>query len=1169
MSQASKHMEKYFEEINKEVLELFDIASEAKKKNFDPDEKVTIPLAKNMAERVEGLISTIAPQIINSGIVERIQELEKQYGSQDWRVALIIAGEVAEEKFCKFENKKQAIEIGIRIGFAYVTVGVVASPLEGFVELKLNKRKDNNKEYFCLMYSGPIRSAGGTGASISVLIADYVRKRLGYDTYDPTDKEIKRAYTELNDYNDRITNLQYFPSEEEVEFLMNNLPVQINGDGSEKIEVSNYKDLQRIESNRIRNGFCLVMAECLSLKAPKVWKRLNQWGKEMNLEHWSFMEEFVNLQKKMKAKSAEKGKSEKKEIKIKPDGTFIKDLVAGRPVFTYPLRKGGFRLRYGRSRTSGFSSDSIHPATMVVSENFMAIGTQMKTERPGKSTTFTPCERMDGPIVKLKNGSVKKLEDLEIAKKYVKEIDEIIYLGDILINQGDFSDRGHKLIPCGFVEEWWVQYIEKYMKDNNIDFDKLNNILNIDKENLNLLFKDPIKTKLSFEQAKNISEKLKVPLHPRFIYYWDAISPENFLSLFKCLKNAVLKENKIIISEISEIDKLSLETIGVQHNVVSKEYLVIENQDVEALKYNLGYFKKVPELKKTTLEMINSVCDSKVKDKLGYFIGGRMGRPEKAKLRKLKGSPQVLFPVGNEGGRMKSFQAVFEKGKIKAEFPNYFCEKCNKETIYRVCEDCGEFTKLKYYCRRCRKEMDSEVCEKHGNNISYKRKVINFDNYFNKALAMTKSRHYPELIKGLKETLNKNRIPEHPLKGILRAKNNLYVNKDGTIRYDMTEMTITHFKPYEIGVSVNKLKELGYNKDCYGNDLVNEKQIVELKAQDIILPACKESPDEGADEVLFRTCKFIDDLLVMMYELKPYYNLNSKKDLIGQLCVAMSPHTSAGIICRIVGFSNTQGFFAHPLLHSIMRRDCDGDEAAVMLLLDTLLNFSKKYLPNTRGATQDAPLVFTSRLIPSEVDDMVFNMDVAWKYPLEFYEAAEDFKNPWDVKIEKFEDRLNTEGQYEGLGFTHDNGDFNNGVRCSSYKTIPTMKDKVLLQMELSRKIRAVDEDDVARLVIERHFIRDIKGNLRKFSQQSFRCVKCNEIYRRPPLKGRCLFCNGKIIFTISEGSIVKYLDPALMIAEEYNLPIYLKQTLELLKNRIESVFGKCTDRQECLDKWF
>jgi len=84
-----------------------------------------------------------------------------------------------------------------------------------------------------------------------------------------------------------------------------------------------------------------------------------------------------------------------------------------------------------------------------------------------------------------------------------------------------------------------------------------------------------------------------------------------------------------------------------------------------------------------------------------------------------------------------------------------------------------------------------------------------------------------------------------------------------------------------------------------------------------------------------------------------------------------------------------------------------------------------------------------------------------------------------------------------GFGFTHNTDNFNDSVICSSYKTLETMQDKVRHQMELVEKLRAADTSDTARLIIERHFMRDMKGNLRKFSMQGFRCVECNEIMRR------------------------------------------------------------------------
>ena len=216
----------------------------------------------------------------------------------------------------------------------------------------------------------------------------------------------------------------------------------------------------------------------------------------------------------------------------------------------------------------------------------------------------------------------------------------------------------------------------------------------------------------------------------------------------------------------------------------------------------------------------------------------------------------------------------------------------------------------------------------------------------------------------------------------------------------------------------------------------------------------------------------------------------------------------------------------------------------------------------------DAPLVLTTLLNPAEVDDMAFNVDIVDHYPLEFYRACEEYKMPWDVSLTKIGDVLFTPRQFEGMMFTHDTSDFNNGVLCSSYKLLPSMGEKIAAQMDVAEKVRAVDASDVARLIIEKHFIRDTKGNLRKFSLQQFRCVACNEKFRRPPLQGRCTHCGGKVIFTISEGSVIKYLEPSLMLAEKYDLDPYLRQTLELTKVRIESYFGKEKEKQLGLSDW-
>ena len=1162
---ADESMRKYFDDLDSATLKCYGVTNKARAKGLDPDKEASILLADNLAGRVEGLTAAIAPQIKDSGLKERIQELEEKYGLQDWRVACVIALEVAQEKFCSFDDKRFAMETGIRVGFAYVTVGVVASPLEGFVRLELKERKDG-KEYFCLYYSGPVRSAGGTGASVSLVLADYVRVHMGYGAYDPDEKEMKRTFSELDFYHERITNLQYFPSSKECEFMTQHLPLQVDGDPSEKLEVPNYKDLPRVSTNRIRSGFCLVMGEGICQKAPKVWKQLSKWGEEMGIGHWKFLGEFVTLQKEIKSKGSVAVES---DAKIQPDFTFIKDLVAGRPIVSYPLSVGGLRLRYGRCRTSGFSGDAMSPASLVVLDKYIAIGTQFKIERPGKGTTISVCDVLEGPIVKLKDGSVVFVENAEHAEEINEDIEEIIFLGDILVNYGDFLNRAHSLVPAGYCEEWWGLELEKAVGDSG---------------DCSEILKDVMRYKISFEEAYGLSLKYGIPLHPRFTFHWKDVSLEQLQSLLGLVKHHVLKDDRVILpfeydlnSSLSEEDpKRVLELLGIPHFVTHKEYLVLEGDWAKAFRCSLGFYSKeldrenfvLPgDFKGGSLDFVNSLSEAVLRDKSGIFIGARMGRPEKAKMRKLTGSPHVLFPVGEEGGRLRCFQSSLEKGVVTGQFSLYHCSNCNEEVVFSQCPFCHSEAKKVYYSR------DRGIIheKEDGEDFVYPYKTLKLDihKYFNAALKRLGMQAYPELIKGVRGTSNKEHIPEPLEKGILRAVHGIYVNKDGTTRYDMTEQPLTHFKAKEIGTSVEQLKNLGYVADIHGKELVSDEQIIELKCQDVVLPACPDSLEEGADAILFRVCRFIDDLLEKFYKVERFYNLEKPSDLVGHLLVSLSPHTSAGVLNRIIGFSKTQGMLAHPLLHSLMRRDVDGDEAGVMMLMDALLNFSPKLLSDHRGARQDEPLVLSTKIIPAEVDDMIFDMDVAWKYPLELYEAALEYRKPWDVKVEIFNSRLNTEGQYVGLGFTHDTSDLNSGVLCSSYKTIPSMQDKVLGQMAIAERLRAVKEADVARLIIERHFIRDLKGNLRKFSMQQFRCVGCNSKFRRPPLKGSCTKCSGKIIFTISEGSVIKYLEPSLSLAEKYDLPVYLRQTLELAKQRIDTVFGKEDEMQEGLGKWF
>jgi len=371
------------------------------------------------------------------------------------------------------------------------------------------------------------------------------------------------------------------------------------------------------------------------------------------------------------------------------------------------------------------------------------------------------------------------------------------------------------------------------------------------------------------------------------------------------------------------------------------------------------------------------------------------------------------------------------------------------------------------------------------------------------------------------------------------------------VRFDMTDIPLTHFKPREIGLSINKARELGYLTDWNGDPLVDPEQICELKVQDVV-------PAKDCGDYLSKVAKYLDDELELLYHMPRYYNVENRTDLIGHIVFGLAPHTSGCILCRIIGYADVRGCYGHPFFHAAKRRNCDGDEDCLMLGLDALLNFSRSFLPDRRGGLMDAPLVLTTRLDPNEIDKEAHNVDCLREYPLELYQAAMAMLDPKEIekKMDLIAHRIKTEKQYEGLGFTHDTNDIANGPKYSAYTTLESMMDKMNAQLMLGKKIRAVDEKDVAVRVLNKHFMPDMIGNLRSFSSQSVRCTKCGEKYRRMTLSGNCYKCGNPLNLTVHEASVKKYLEISKTIGEKYGLDPYTRERIEILEMNMNSVFN-------------
>lgn len=1133
---ASPNMDAYFRSLEGKIDEAYEIARKARSLGLDPELEPEIPRAEDLAARVEKLVGP-------PGVAGVIRELEKELPREE--LALKVAEMIVDGHFGEFEDK-QAAEQAIRTSLAIITEGIAAAaPIEGITHVEIRRNFDDSP-YLAIYFAGPIRSAGGTAAALAVLTGDFVRRKLYLGPYKPMDDEIERFVEEVDLYATDVAHLQYTPpSPDDIRAAVRNIPVEITGEPTERgVTVTGYRDIKRIGHNMVRGGAVLALVEGVLQKAPKILKHV----KRLNIDGWDWLSDLV-----ARAPSAE-------EIgPVYPKGgKYLEEIIAGRPVLAHPDRAGGFRLRYGRARNTGIAAAGIHPATMAVLDDFLAVGTQLKIERPGKGAAVAPVDSIEGPIVKLVDGSVVQVNSVGQAIELRDRISEILFLGDILLGFGEFLENNHPLMPAGYCETWWSQEVKKASAQKELEVDVSPYVT-------------PPHQKPSPDLAVEISEKLGVPLHPAYTYHFHDLSIEEFKELGSWLSKGEPEFEagrlKRIRVKIDPGPKRVLEVLGVPH-MVRDGHAVIEDPALPLCKcFGLLDGNMLTDEKlnstlsshptKEVMDLVQALAGFPVRRKAPTRIGCRMGRPEKANPRVMSPPVHLLFGVGLAGGATRSVIKAAEGGEVFVEVARLECPGCGEITFSRKCPKCGAITNYARICTRCGRPSGEDRCLACNAPTAYfDQRRIDVKSLLEGALRKL-GKAPPDELKGVRGMTSTYKIPEPLEKGILRAEHGIYVFKDGTVRFDATDLPLTHFRPREIGTPIERLRELGYANDCDGRPLERDDQLVELKVQDVLL-------SRACADYLLRASKFIDELLQKFYGLPPFYNATWPGDLVGHLVIGLAPHTSAGIVGRIIGFTDANVGYAHPYFHAAKRRNCDGDEDATMLLLDALLNFSKRFLPSTRGGTMDAPLVLTTRLDPAEVDEEAHNMDVMMAYPFEFYEATLRSASPSELlaAMETVKRRLGTGAQYEGLKFSYDTGDISSGPRSSRYKTLETMIEKTSNQLSLARKIRAVDERDVAERLIEHHFIPDLKGNLRAFSSQQFRCVACNAKHRRVPLSGVCGKCGGKLVLTVTRGGVEKYLQVAMQIAQEYGVSDYTKQRLKLTQRDIRSVFESDAHRQ-------
>ncbi|WP_256685691.1 DNA polymerase II large subunit [Halococcus qingdaonensis] len=1648
--------ERYFEGIEGQLDEAIALAEKAREKGGDPTPEIEIPVAKDMADRVENILGI-------EGVAERVRELEGEMSREE--AALELAADFAEGRVGDYETQAGTIEGAVRTAVALLTEGVVAAPIEGIDRVELADNPDGT-QFVRVFYAGPIRSAGGTAQALSVLVADYTRSLLGLGGYQPRDEEVER-YAEEVDLYDSETGLQYSPKDAETKFIARHSPVMLDGEATGQEEVSGFRDLERVGTNSARGGMCLVLGEGIAQKAPKI----ERYTSELDEVDWPWLDDLIagtingadetddepddeDASDESAAEASEEPDDEPVgPLRPDPSEKFLRDLIAGRPVFGHPSEAGGFRLRYGRARNHGFATAGVHPATMHLVDDFLATGTQLKTERPGKAAGVVPVDSIEGPTVRLANGDVRRIDDPAEALELRNGVEAILDLGEYLVNYGEFVENNHPLAPASYTDDWWIQEFEATAADVRALADSTR----VDLEH-------PTPT-----EAIEWAVEYDAPLHPNYTYCWHDITVEAFTTLREAVAAGEFVDGRLALEPRPAVRE-ALEALLVPHSQAGDALRIPDPIPfVRSLGFDESLDSTAGELSEearewpNAMEAVRDVAPFALRERAPTRIGGRMGRPEKSETRELSPAVHTLFPIGEAGGNQRDVSKATdyvhddggERGVVPVEIGRRECVDCGERSYETRCPDCGAPTEPRYECPDCEIAVEPDEsgqveCPRCGGEAwPTEWRTVNLREEYQDALDAVGERESAfDIMKGVKGLTSELKTPEPMEKGVLRAKHGVSTFKDGTVRYDMTDLPVTSVRPAELDVSVEQFRELGYHEDMNGDPLRHDDQLVELKVQDVVL-------SNGAAEHMLKTADFVDDLLESYYGLESFYELDDRDDLVGELVFGMAPHTSAAVVGRVIGFTSAAVGYAHPYFHASKRRNCfhpetklwvedegdwrherisslveesledpreddfgtlveeldgevrvpsidddgervrkpieavskhtapdhlieietrsgheltvtpdhsmvrwdggiedieaneleigdtipspkridyegeaasidlldafldadavpndelvirgigsedlkflfddateaeghvkpvaealdcsgstvynwisrdsvpasvlvtliggtalldrlpadvslsvkrdktavartleidegfatllgyyaaegftrreagdfyqttictpddaarrdvidafeevlgveayeesewkvtassrlvatlfadvfaagtraetkripdcmtnapipqlkaflaayfsgdgsvssdrieirattvsdelkrdlvaalkrfgvaaktyeerrvpstgavaefhdgpvpeyrswtckitsenvvrfaeeigfhldrksrtlatvldtvdvrtqrllgdggsadvwldevvqvdivestvdhvysltvaetnrlvandlfvgqcDGDEDCVMLLLDGLLNFSKAYLPDKRGGRMDAPLVMSSRIDPAEIDDEAHNMDVVDSYPKEFYEATLEMADPGSVDIEIAEESVGTEGEYSGFRHTHDTSNLALGPSLSAYKTLGSMTEKMDAQLELARKLRAVDETDVAERIIEYHFLPDLIGNLRAFSRQETRCLDCGTKYRRMPLTGNCRECGGDVNLTVHEGSVKKYIGTATRVAEEYGTRDYTKQRLEVLERTLESVFENDKNKQ-------
>ena len=594
---------------------------------------------------------------------------------------------------------------------------------------------------------------------------------------------------------------------------------------------------------------------------------------------------------------------------------FLQTIKPFSPVFSN-LDNTGFRIIAGRARNTGFGTVGINRILGNLI-NFIAIGDQIKLNYPFKNYQVQFLDSLDGPYVQLYDKSCLRINSIQEYQKYSNSIGKILNLGDILIDHFDIPKSFNKAL-LGENHLTWTELALSHLTKLTIDqIDFLKSLLGITETNKNYpTFLEFLK---DFLKSNNqlISAFITIELFKNFkIPIHPKWSPRwNNLSN----KDWRVFRNWIKNSRYWE-STLNSQKIHQIEGPIDQTALTVLKE---------GEITFIIENNKIIIQEFGSIL---------YYIF----LDKSHDINEIEPAGSIFSPIKFLNNTKKIYFLNEENFRISSSL--------NSTNIYYI---------------------DSTIENIHGfypepTNDEDRSFVQSRIDYFKLDIDLKQINFF----KDTNIEVNLNKKDELLDKTILRAKYQLPIFKDGLVHFSLINSPLTTFFPNEINLDLVQLKELGYFFDIRGNPIKTVDQEILLQAGDIIV-------SEAFIGDIIRVMSFINDELTLIYNVKPFYNLNNdEKPPIGINVIGINKNYSVGIYGRIIGFSSSPVCFASPIWHLSKGSYCDGEMTDSFILdLDCFLNLDLSQIISKIGMFRGIP-IFTQIEPDDEISSLVIEKNI-------------------------------------------------------------------------------------------------------------------------------------------------------------------------------------------------